>query len=547
MIVAGTASATDYYVNQLSGNDANAGTSWAAAKATLDAGLALMIAGDTIHVAAGRYIPSTTNGFDCNKIPATIPSTLKSSMIGGYSATNPTGYQRNPDLFPTILDCDINGDDTAFPIYSATAPNDVKYYPAKYNRTDNALSCIDGSGAWLFDGLYCINGQYGLGSGWGCGIYVNSIDTDPATIYSPGYSTCEVYNCTFANHYSGGYGAAIYSIRGRGIVDNCQFINVVSGSSAVILMEHNWVDPGVSSYTNLNFVGCASRMHESSGRQDGYCLQFYPGEGTQYVDNMTARNNRCGALYLRHNGSTFNIVFDVNNMVARASEGQMVEFYSQCSTSGGATQDTDLDNCLIADNRSYATGVIHLWKRYEQGDGAPGHGLAVTNCTIANNRGPAIYSRHEAYGYNFGRIEVKNSIFWGNEAEWASTEKFQIRYDSTVGGVMSVTYSCVDTAADVADPCHYTALGTGCIASNPQFTGPDYHLASGSPCIDAGDPADSVGLEPACNGGVINMGCYGGTGGATPSAAAGAAADLDCDGNVNMADFAIMASQWMGP
>jgi hypothetical protein len=32
-----------------------------------------------------------------------------------------------------------------------------------------------------------------------------------------------------------------------------------------------------------------------------------------------------------------------------------------------------------------------------------------------------------------------------------------------------------------------------------------------SPCVDAGDPNTSVGSEPQNNGGLINMGAYGGT------------------------------------
>jgi len=32
-----------------------------------------------------------------------------------------------------------------------------------------------------------------------------------------------------------------------------------------------------------------------------------------------------------------------------------------------------------------------------------------------------------------------------------------------------------------------------------------------SPCIDAGDPSSDVSLEPETNGGIINMGAYGGT------------------------------------
>ena len=45
----------------------------------------------------------------------------------------------------------------------------------------------------------------------------------------------------------------------------------------------------------------------------------------------------------------------------------------------------------------------------------------------------------------------------------------------------------------------------------------DFHVASGSPTIDAGNPADPAGLEPAPNGGRINLGSDGGTPQATPS------------------------------
>ena len=38
-----------------------------------------------------------------------------------------------------------------------------------------------------------------------------------------------------------------------------------------------------------------------------------------------------------------------------------------------------------------------------------------------------------------------------------------------------------------------------------------------SPCIDAGDPTTPVGPEPDPNGGVINMGAYGGTNQASKS------------------------------
>jgi alpha-tubulin suppressor-like RCC1 family protein len=42
-----------------------------------------------------------------------------------------------------------------------------------------------------------------------------------------------------------------------------------------------------------------------------------------------------------------------------------------------------------------------------------------------------------------------------------------------------------------------------------------------SPCIDAGDPNSPIGYEPFPNGGIVNMGAYGGTTEASKSASAG--------------------------
>jgi len=73
--------------------------------------------------------------------------------------------------------------------------------------------------------------------------------------------------------------------------------------------------------------------------------------------------------------------------------------------------------------------------------------------------------------------------------------------------------------------------GEGNIVTDPLFVDPengDYHLKSQagrwdltsqswilddvtSPCIDAGNPSTSFGSEPVNNGGIINMGVYGGT------------------------------------
>jgi parallel beta-helix repeat protein len=110
-------------------------------------------------------------------------------------------------------------------------------------------------------------------------------------------------------------------------------------------------------------------------------------------------------------------------------------------------------------------------------------------------------------------IVIKNSIVWYNEGT-----------PILIVGAASkspVIYSDVERGF----------LGQGNINLDPLFAPtdvPDYHLQSiygrwdpragkwvidtnHSPCIDAGDPQDPVGQEPAPNGGRINMGAYGGT------------------------------------
>ncbi|MCE7943730.1 MAG: hypothetical protein DYG95_19285 [Chlorobi bacterium CHB1] len=61
--------------------------------------------------------------------------------------------------------------------------------------------------------------------------------------------------------------------------------------------------------------------------------------------------------------------------------------------------------------------------------------------------------------------------------------------------------------------------GVGDISLAPRFLDPaanDFRLQNTSPALDAGDPADAVGEEPAPNGGRIDLGAYGGTKNATP-------------------------------
>lgn len=183
----------------------------------------------------------------------------------------------------------------------------------------------------------------------------------------------------------------------------------------------------------------------------------------------------------------------------------------------------------------------------------------LTNCTFVENTGNA---------YDGGGIHnqsssstLRNCIFWGNIDSGGTDESAQIYNDS--GGSADVSYCCIQGLGVFA--------GSGNIDNDPCFIGfdeNDFHLKSQagrwdsnterwaqddvtSPCIDAGDPNGSIGWEPFPNGGVINMGAYGGTEEASksyfgaPVCEKPIAGDINGDCKVDFKDFAIMASHWL--
>ena len=82
-----------YYVKTPAngGNDANDGTTWATAKATIGSAIASISGPETVHVAAGTYIENIAFEDDL-------------TLLGGYPADAQAGDPRNPDLNQTIID-----------------------------------------------------------------------------------------------------------------------------------------------------------------------------------------------------------------------------------------------------------------------------------------------------------------------------------------------------------------------------------------------------------------------------------------------------------
>ena len=211
---------------------------------------------------------------------------------------------------------------------------------------------------------------------------------------------------------------------------------------------------------------------------------------------------------------------------------------------------------------------------------------AITNCTFCGNSAPS-GSAVACYWWRLehpSNLHICNSIFAddGNQIWNNDGSKIQISYSNVQRGWTAIY-----------DPRDGLAWGTGNIDADPCFVHPgrwvngndpnqivepndpnavwidgDYHLKSQagrwdpneggwtkdevtSPCIDAGDRSSPIGYEPFPNGGIVNMGAYGGTAEASksyfgePVCETIVAGDINGDCAVNFKDFVLMAFHWL--
>ncbi|MEJ2704910.1 MAG: C10 family peptidase, partial [Sedimentisphaerales bacterium] len=196
---------------------------------------------------------------------------------------------------------------------------------------------------------------------------------------------------------------------------------------------------------------------------------------------------------------------------------------SASSDGGGAIRNimssgVTLTNCLFVENSAMTYGgAIRC---------SIGSTAVLNNCTLSGNvagNGNAL-----ACSLDEGRVQAPCTVQIINCILWDGGGEIYNKDDSTI----AVTYSDVEGGAE-----NGPWPGEGNIDADPYFADPaadDYHLMSQagrwdptsqswlrdkrtSPCIDVGDASMPVGLEPSPNGGIVNIGAYGGTAEASKS------------------------------
>lgn len=142
-----------------------------------------------------------------------------------------------------------------------------------------------------------------------------------------------------------------------------------------------------------------------------------------------------------------------------------------------------ITQCTIHHNIASGGAGIYLFNEYYPFD----YGCNIDLCTITRNtalRGGGLISTNAS-------DHVRNSIIWGNTAvNGAQLAVSNDRYGQHGSFALNVSYCDVEGGQDGVHIWYDGVLnwGTGNIDADPQFYSPmDYHLAQGSPCIDAGD------------------------------------------------------------
>lgn len=312
----------------------------------------------------------------------------------------------------------------------------------------------------------------------------------------------------------------------RGVTGSGGGILCTNGSSPTIknnIIKSNYI---LYDYDGGGGIGCwdgASPIISNNIICDNYCE---PGGGG-------------GGIHCYEAGSPKIVsnVFIGNH----ANFGGAIEFAH--SNIGGLVE----NNLIIGNTASWAAGIA-CWGT---GD------ITIKNNTIVDNMA-AEYTGGVEIHY-IDTVWVTNCIIWDNRDSNGGGQFAQI-----AGTSLNIEHCCIE--GWTGEPG-----GVGNIAVDPCFvdlSAGDYHLKSQagrwdaneelwakddvtSLCIDAGNPARPIGLEPFPNGGIINMGAYGGTIEASksyfgkPPCETVVAGDINGDCIVNFVDFAFTALHWL--
>jgi hypothetical protein len=378
-------------------------------------------------------------------------------------------------------------------------------------------------------------------------------------------------NCTFrANEADKGGG--MYNSRSNPALTNCLFTENRTkrhgGNRRGAAMFNNASSPTLSGCTfsdNVSWNGGGGMSnHESSNpvlRDCVFAANRALGGG--------GMDNNKSAPTLANCTFTENYVAGWGGGMANAMSSPIVtrcrfvgnsSGYRGGAIQNGGSSDPLVTSCTFLANSAYEGAAIN--------SSASRPTLAA--CTVSGNR--AVNSGAAVHCFNNSNPRLLNCIVWANHA--GDGPSMYVENGSTIwAGYSDIQGDWPGEGNMDVDPCfvepgYWDPNGTPEDANDDFWVDGDYHLKSQagrydpngqrwvrdavtSPCVDAGDPGSPIRSEPFPNGGIINMGAYGGTVEASKSYFGKApcetivAGDINGDCAVNFKDFTFLALHWL--
>jgi parallel beta-helix repeat protein len=547
--------------------------------ATIQAAIDVAAWGDTVLVAEGTY-NENINVKDKNIILTSTepnaPDVVAGTVIHGDGTASVVTFSGTEESTCNLCGFTITGGYAIEPAHGGGIQgNGTRATISNCQITENS-AYRRGGGLFDCDGPI-IN----------CTISDNTVRSS-ATTEGAGLHSCDgpINNCTISNNSSGdyarsGFGGGLYNCHGP--ITNCTITDNVAGGSGGGL--HSCDGP----ITESTITGNVARNYLIASRGGG----LFRCDGT--IRNCVINDNIADAPHGGLGGGLAACHADINGCIINGN-------WSHYAGGGLASCDT-VRNCLISGNSTEGNGggldrcsSVRNCVISHNLAGQDGGGLnscsELLNCSVTGNKaqsnGGGIYVQGSSTVANcilqnntaLRGNEIFLDTYWvpGGRRSYEMPSEMLIRYSNVQGGdaeVYMVKNCTVDWAegnidADplFADPGYWDPNGTPEDPNDDIWINGDYHLKSQagrwdsssaswvkddvtSPCIDTGDPNSPVGPEPFPDGGVVNMGAYGGTAEASKSYFGGpvcetiVAGDINGDCMVDFEDFAFVALHWL--